>query len=258
MNTSGIGSLVLIEGNQVRTHRCDDGFPGVVVADVLAPFGKRVDTARGLWEGWARVRTERLAHTSRTGVRDSSSETTLMHVEDIPLLIARLDRRGMDDEIKALHTRFLIVCRNVLAAHFFPKVEPIDVAAIVAAATKSAVDAVMPMFTQLLAAEREAREETRLVVGTRRARGLLDRIGSIACIHAQRGSKAWRKTHRRVSNDVRDRLKLGVSGAWAALPERHLADIDAALERIEKTERERVPDQRDLAVVLDLHPKKGA
>lgn len=133
-----------------------------------------------------------------------------------------------------------------------------DVAAIVAMATRSAIEAVMPMFDRMLAAEREAREETKMVIGPRRARALLDRIGTIAMLHAQRGSKAWRKTHRRVSNDVRDRLKLGVSGAWAALPDRYLAEVDAALDRIEKAERERTSDQQDLAVVLDLHPKRGA
>ncbi len=149
-----MSALVLIEGHQVRTHRTDDGFPGVVVADVLAPFGKRVDACKGLWDGWARTRTERLSrHTSRMGVEDSAENlsvaTTLMHAEDVPLLLARLDQRGMTAEVKALHTRFLVACRDILAAAFFERPQQIDVAAIVAMATQSAVAAVVPLFERL-------------------------------------------------------------------------------------------------------------
>lgn len=104
-----------IEGRGVRTVRCEDGFPGVVLADVLEPFGKRVDAVAKTLEGWARVRIERVP--SRMGAQ----ATTLLHAEDVPLALARLDQRGMSDETKELHTRFLLRCRDVLAQHFFPK-----------------------------------------------------------------------------------------------------------------------------------------
>lgn len=114
-----MGGLVLIEGQKIRTHRCEDGFPGVVVADVLAPFGKRADAVSSLWYGWGRVRTEMVGP-----ILDGSNgdprrkKTMLLHVEDVPLLLARLDHRGMTTEVKRLFLQSRLdrccpVCRRL-------------------------------------------------------------------------------------------------------------------------------------------------
>jgi len=133
----------------------------------------------------------------------------------------------------------------------------LDVAAIVNMATQSALAAVMPIFDRMLSEERRAREESRLVIGQRRADLILGKIREIASLHAQRNSRAWRQTHRRVSNDVRDAIRHGVSGAWRDLPESYIPQIDAILARIRADEQRRQPSQTDLGIVLDFRSPKG-
>lgn len=90
-----------------------EGLGWVSLPSLLAPFGKDVDNTRPLLDGWARVRVERLR--SRNGV---TRGVTLLHIEDAPLLVARLDGRGMSEEVKAKHARYLRHIARVLAEHF--------------------------------------------------------------------------------------------------------------------------------------------
>lgn len=95
-----------------------DGTGWVSLPSLLRPFGKRVDHAKGLLEGWARTCVEFVAP-RLAGSNDSRVKaTTLLHAEDVPLLVARLDQRGMPDEAKAKHARYLREVAGVLAAYF--------------------------------------------------------------------------------------------------------------------------------------------
>jgi hypothetical protein len=97
-----------------------DGEGWVSFPSLLRPFGKRADSYLGLLDGWARTRQERVP--SRTGAFDGRGGglqlTTLLHFEDAPMAIARLDRRGMEDDAKAKHTRYLKECAKALADYF--------------------------------------------------------------------------------------------------------------------------------------------
>jgi len=92
-----------------------DGAGWVSLPSLLHPFGKRVDNSGSLVEGWARTRVEVL--TSRKG-EPGNPRVTLIHVDDAALAIARLDRRGMDHEMKLRHDLYLRECARVLAQHF--------------------------------------------------------------------------------------------------------------------------------------------
>lgn len=95
-----------------------DGTGWVSLPSLLRPFGKRVDHAKGLLEGWARTCVEFVAP-RLAGSNDSRVKaTTLLHAEDVPLFVARLDQRGMPDEVKAKHARYLREVAGVLAAYF--------------------------------------------------------------------------------------------------------------------------------------------
>lgn len=119
-----------IEPNHLRFDGADlavveiagEGY--VSLPSLLAPFGKRVDKTMALLTGWARTKTERLAHTPVGGVRNSSSETTLLHIEDAPLLIARLSTKGMKGPVKVKHTFYLQRCSKALTEVFIKKTSP--------------------------------------------------------------------------------------------------------------------------------------
>jgi hypothetical protein len=97
-----------------------DGEGWVSFPSLLRPFGKRAVAYAGLLDGWARTRIEKVA--SRTTALDGrgggAQDTTLLHFEDAPMAIARLDRRGMEEDVKAKHTRYLKECAKVLADYF--------------------------------------------------------------------------------------------------------------------------------------------
>lgn len=148
-----------------------EGLGWVSLPSLLRPFGKRVDAAAGLLSGWARTRMEWLAHPSRTGVQNARSMTTLLHIEDAPLLIARLDGRGMSPEMKAKHARYLRHVAGVLAEHFGlrpaapPPVAPIDPWAAIRAIAGGAVELqgrVAQVEGQVSTAARAALDATRL------------------------------------------------------------------------------------------------
>jgi hypothetical protein len=107
-------AVVAFDGDELEVVELD-GAGWVSLPSLLAPFGKRADNAAGLLDGWARTRVVVL--TSRKG-EPGNPRTTLVHVEDAPLLIARLDHRGMSDEVKAKHSRYLQHVAHVLADHF--------------------------------------------------------------------------------------------------------------------------------------------
>lgn len=231
-------ATVEIAGVQLRTMRTDDGFPGVVLADVLEPFGKRVDKAVALLAGWGRTRIERVP--SRGGALGGRGggpqDTTMVHVEDVPLLLAKLDQRGMTPTIKGLHTRFLVACRDVLAAHFVapaPAATQWSVEQVIAIATRAAVEAT----TAMLSTWEQRRAESIGVIGPRRARRVLSCLGDLATMHAQRKTKAWRSRHRALWNELRDTAHLPLSGAWANVAESKWAEVLHHLDRIEKRER---------------------
>lgn len=113
---AAMGHLVF-DGDTLEVVQIE-GLGWVSLPSLLRPFGKRVDATSSLLDGWARVRQERVAP-----VLDGSNDrrrklTTLLHIEDAPLLIARLDGRGMSPEMKAKHARYLRHVAGVLAEHF--------------------------------------------------------------------------------------------------------------------------------------------
>ena len=179
-----------IQDRAVRTLRCDDGFPGVVLADVLEPFGKRVDKTVPLMDGWARWRIARVP--SRGGAFDGRGggpqDTTLLHAEDVPLLLARLDQRGMTDEVKALHLRFLVACRDVLAAHFFRREEPmptIDLLAAIEVAVRAAVSAALGQ-RPAAPARRTVQAQVDPARGLRAAAALVELVVERGCVARRR------------------------------------------------------------------------
>ena len=110
-----------------------------------------------------------------------------------------------------------------------------DVAAIVKAVVSEVLPAMQTMLQQVA-----ANSET---IGPRRARTLLARIRSVA-----RRNPSWRSHHRRISNDLRERCGIPLSGAWAQLPARYWPDLDLAMQRVEREEMARNPPQLMLAV----------
>lgn len=95
-----------------------DGEGWVSLPSLLRPFGKRVDATKGLLEGWARVRVEFVAPIQDGSNDPRAKATTLLHADDAPLLVARLDGRGMDEVTKSKHARYLRECAAVLTAYF--------------------------------------------------------------------------------------------------------------------------------------------
>lgn len=89
-----------------------DGTGWVSLPSLLRPFGKRVNATKGLLEGWALIRT------GRVGTKGGIQDVTLVHASNVPLVIARLDGRGMDLDTKAKHARYLQHVDGVLADHF--------------------------------------------------------------------------------------------------------------------------------------------
>lgn len=68
------------------------------------------------------------------------------------------------------------------------------------------------------------------LIGARDAqRFILAEFRAIATLGAQPRSKAWRATHRKLQNDLRDECRIKTRGAWRDLPERHLGDIRSKL-----------------------------
>jgi hypothetical protein len=92
----------------------------------------------------------------------------------------------------------------------------------------------------------EARENGNLIGETRAQKLVLAVIRAIVKVDPQRSPKDRRSKHREISNAIRDRLKLGVSGAWAKLPERHLGDIQEILDELLKAEKKRRKDQLEM------------
>ena len=123
-------STLSFDGDELEVVQIE-GLGWVSLPSLLRPFGKRVDHARGLLDGWARTRLERLTgtHLQAGCARGNASDVTLLHIEDAPLLIARLDGRGMDEATKAKHARYLRHVSGVLAEHFGLR-QPTPVAAI--------------------------------------------------------------------------------------------------------------------------------
>lgn len=96
-----------------------DGTGWVSLPSLLRPFGKRADHAKALLDGWARTTTARLSTPRQTGsARGNAREVTLVHASNVPLVIARLDGRGMDPATKEKHARYLQHVDGVLADHF--------------------------------------------------------------------------------------------------------------------------------------------
>ena len=150
-----------------------DGEGWVSFGSLLEPFGKRVDGYTGLLEGWARTRVERL--TSRTGVNRA---VTLVHFEDAPLAIARLDRRGMEDDVKAKPSRYLRACAQALAEHFGLRrrqLAPNDTWAVLQAAASATLELkgrVETVEQRLAAAERRVDQAVQLAG----ARSVMDAV----------------------------------------------------------------------------------
>lgn len=118
-------STLSFDGDALQVACLPGDGPGdgwVSLPSLLAPFGKRVDHARPLLDGWARTMTVRdltpLQAGSERGRSVVSRSVTVLHHRDVPLLVARLDHRGMTDETKAKHARYLRACAEALAAFF--------------------------------------------------------------------------------------------------------------------------------------------
>lgn len=109
-------SVMRFDGDDLEVVELD-GAGWVSLPSLLRPFGKRVDATQGLLAGWAITRVFR--DPSRMGPGNLPGiDTTLIRVEDAPLLVARLDGRGMSDEVKAKHARYLQRVARALAEHF--------------------------------------------------------------------------------------------------------------------------------------------
>ena len=111
--------IVKFHGDELEVVEFD-GEGWVSFPSLLRPFVKRADSVATMLEGWARTRVARVP--SRTGALDGRGggvqETIVVHRDDAPLVIARLDRRGMDEEMKERHTLYLKECAKVLAEYF--------------------------------------------------------------------------------------------------------------------------------------------
>lgn len=92
-----------------------DGEGWVSLPSLLRPFGKRADHAKPLYEGWAR--TTLFRDPARRGL-PGYQRSLLVHVDDAPLLVARLDGRGMAPATKAKHARYLREVAGVLGDYF--------------------------------------------------------------------------------------------------------------------------------------------
>lgn len=158
-------ATVHVDGDELGVVRLpgdgpEDGW--VSLPSLLAPFGKRTDHAAGLLAGWAR---ERLAIvTSRRG-GGHAAETRLVHFRDAPLVIARLDSRGMDESTREKHQRFLRVCADVLAGFFLPPPRPVapePVTVTAAAIGKALAEALAPLAIRLGAIEQRLSEQAPL------------------------------------------------------------------------------------------------
>jgi len=177
------------DGDELEVVELDDA-GWVSIPSLLRPFGKRADNMAGLWDGWGRVRVEVLP--SRKG-EPGNPRTTLIHVKDAPLLIARMDKRGMDDDIKEKHNRYLRLVAGVLAEHFglkdpAPPTSPDPWAAIQAVAAgalelradvKQAKTDASTAARAALDAEKTAREAKTIAEQARTmagARGVLDTL----------------------------------------------------------------------------------
>lgn len=157
------------DGDTLHVARLPGDGPGdgwVSLPSLLAPFGKRVDNATGLLAGWARTRSANLP--SRKG-GGHAVETTLLHYRDAPLLVARLDQRGMDEDTKATHSRYLRRCADVLAAFFSPVATSSAltedrllevVRTVVRETTRGVAETVAPFARRLDAIEQHMREQT--------------------------------------------------------------------------------------------------
>lgn len=112
-----VASSISFDGDALDVVELE-GAGWVSLPSLLAPFGKRADHAAGLLEGWARTRIEFVAPRQEGSNDYRVKRTTLLHVEDAPLLVARLDQRGMNEATKAKHARYLRHVARVLADHF--------------------------------------------------------------------------------------------------------------------------------------------
>ena len=92
-------------------------------------------------------------------------------------------------------------------------------------------------------------------IGAKKAeQHILSRIRSIATTLAMRGTKEWRRHHRRASNQLRDRLRLGVSGKWSTLPMRHLADATAILDELVHAAADEAKARSQVGLFVDRGP----
>lgn len=165
-------STLSFDGDSLQVACLPGDGPGdgwVSLPSLLAPFGKRVDHVRPLLDGWARTMTVRdltpLRAGSERGRSVVSRSVTVLHHRDVPLLVARLDQRGMTDEIKAKHTRYLRACAEVLAAFFAPAPRSSDdrlleVARIISRENaKALAEALAPLVRRIDAMEHRQHEQ---------------------------------------------------------------------------------------------------
>lgn len=133
-----------------------DGEGWVSLPSLLRPFGKRVDHAKGLLDGWARTRVEFVAPRQEVSNDHRAKATTLVLAAHVSLLIARLDHRGMDEATKSKHARYLREVAKVLFDYFTRGVA-VNPRAAAAPDTWAAIQALAGGTLQL----RQAVDETR-------------------------------------------------------------------------------------------------
>lgn len=122
-------SVFTFDGDKLECTTVD-GEPFVTLQSLCAPFGKRVDAQTRPLARWG-ART----HLGWVRLGSTTHNLTLLHAEDVPMFIARLDQRGMTPEIKAKHERYIRRCAIVLPEHFGHTQGPPTVAAATLAPT---------------------------------------------------------------------------------------------------------------------------
>jgi hypothetical protein len=104
-------ATVDVDGDRLEVVELD-GEGWVSLGSLCRPFGKDPKEQRSILGGWARTRRGRL--TTRGGVQDA----LLLHHKDAPMFVARLNARGMNEETRSKHQRYLRLCADVLGAYF--------------------------------------------------------------------------------------------------------------------------------------------
>lgn len=138
-------SLLTFDGDQLECTVVGNE-PYVSLPSLCRPFAKRVD---------AQTRTLRWARTHLGWVRDGASgasrNVTLLHAQDVPMFIARMNQRGMTPGLKVKHDQYVRHCAIVLAEHFKLLRTPASVAAPAMAAPAAQTTQVMAPVATLSA-----------------------------------------------------------------------------------------------------------